>query len=97
MIRLLPESLEEKVPPTGLSHPEKLRKSFDALLGQHVGPAPEGTMIINLQRSYLTYPIYSDGENFALAFGNLVKFCADTRILATKTLIALPPNVFLLP
>ena len=88
-IALLPESLEEKVPPTGLAHPEKWRESFDAWLGEHVGPAPEGTVVINLQRSYLTYPIYSDGENFALAFGKLLKFRADTRILATKTLIAL--------
>ncbi|KFZ20628.1 hypothetical protein V502_03110 [Pseudogymnoascus sp. VKM F-4520 (FW-2644)] len=88
-IALLPESLEEKVPSTGLAHPEKWRESFDAWLGEHVGPAPEGTAIINLQRSYLTYPIYSDGENFALAFGKLLKFRADTRILATKTLLAL--------
>lgn len=90
-IALLPESLEEKVP-SGLAHPEKWRESFEAWLGQHVGPLPEGTVIINLQRSYLTYPIYSDGENFALAFGKLLKFRADIRILATKTLLALAAN-----
>ena len=88
-IALLPESLEENVPATGLAHPEKWRGSFDAWLGKHVGPAPEGTTVINLQRSYLIYPIYSDGENFALAFGKLLKFRADTRMLATKTLLAL--------
>ncbi|KAL5345548.1 hypothetical protein ACLOAV_009298 [Pseudogymnoascus australis] len=91
-IALLPESLEEKVPSTGLAHPEKWRESFEAWLGQHVGPLPEGTVIINLQRSYLTYPIYSDGENFALTFGKLLKFRADTRILATKTLLTLAAN-----
>ncbi|KFY42161.1 hypothetical protein V495_04643 [Pseudogymnoascus sp. VKM F-4514 (FW-929)] len=91
-IALLPESLEEKVPAKGLAHPEKWRESFYAWLSEHVGPTPEGTMIINLQRSYLIYPIYSDGENFALSFGKLLKFRADTRILATKTLLALAAN-----
>ncbi|OBT69983.1 hypothetical protein VE03_00387 [Pseudogymnoascus sp. 23342-1-I1] len=91
-IALLPESLEEKVPSTGLPHPEKWRESFEAWLGQHVGPLPKGTVTINLQRSYLTYPIYSDGENFALAFGKLLKFRTDTRILATKTLLAIATN-----
>lgn len=91
-ISLHPESLEEKVPATGLKHPEKWRESFDTWLAQHVGPLLEGTVIVNLQRSYLIYPIYSDGENFALAFGKLLKFRADTRILATKTLLALAAN-----
>ncbi|KFY29721.1 hypothetical protein V494_08510 [Pseudogymnoascus sp. VKM F-4513 (FW-928)] len=91
-IALLPESLEAKFPATGLQHPEQWRASFDTWLGQHVGPSPEGTVIVNLQRSYLIYPIYTDGENFALAFGKILKFRADMRILATKTLLALAAN-----
>ena len=78
-IALLPESLDEEAPPTGIAHPEKWRESFYTWLGKHVGPSPEGSIIIKLQRSYLAYPIYSDSENFALSFGKLLKFRADTR------------------
>ncbi|ELR06925.1 hypothetical protein VC83_05932 [Pseudogymnoascus destructans] len=72
--------------------PHPTRPTPHTWLGKHVGPSPEGSMIVKLQRSYLTYPIYSDGENFALSFGKLLKFRANTRILATKTLLALAAN-----
>ncbi|KAL5322968.1 hypothetical protein ACEPPN_007494 [Leptodophora sp. 'Broadleaf-Isolate-01'] len=42
--------------------------------------------VIDLDRSYLQYPIYSDPEQFALDFGRVLKFRQDTRLVATKTL-----------
>ncbi|KUI67114.1 hypothetical protein VM1G_03584 [Cytospora mali] len=48
-----------------------------------------GPILVDLQRSYMTYPIYSDGEAFALSFASVLQFRNDTRILATKVLKAL--------
>jgi hypothetical protein len=48
--------------------------------------------VVELARSYLQYPIYSDGESFAHTFGGIMKFRRDTRILATKALLALSQN-----
>lgn len=83
-IALLPESLVENVPKTGLSDPTAWRGQFYTWLEQY--STPGGPMIIDLQRSYLQYPIYSDGESFALTFGTILKFRRDVRVLAGKTL-----------
>ncbi|KAH8800413.1 hypothetical protein F5884DRAFT_825069 [Xylogone sp. PMI_703] len=88
-ISLLPESLAGHVPSTGLPEPAAWREQFYTWLKQYSSAEVTGPMIINLGRSYLTYPIYSDGEGFALAFGSILKFRSDVRILATKTLQSL--------
>lgn len=88
-IALLPESLESHVPSTGLKHPEQWRGHFYEWLGEHITVTPDATVVINLMRSYLQYPIYTDGEGFAKNFGKILKFRADTRVLATKTLLKL--------
>jgi hypothetical protein len=49
----------------------------------------EKPLIVDLVRSYLTYPVYSDGKEFAESFGGMIKFRSDTRNLATKILLAL--------
>ncbi|CAD6442340.1 097f0fb1-c4d8-42d4-bd80-ae142a3ed376 [Sclerotinia trifoliorum] len=46
----------------------------------------ETPVLIELGRSYLQYPIYSDDENFALSFGRILKLRQDVRILATMVL-----------
>ena len=84
LIALMPESLIEKAPKTGLQHPEEWRSTFHTWVSQF--ESPYETRVVELARSYLQYPIYSDGEDFALSFGSILKFRADTRILATAVL-----------
>lgn len=89
-IPLLPESLVDHVPNTGLSKPKAWRGQFYAWLDLHFdNTTTTGPMIVDLQRSYLQYPIYSDGEGFALSFGSILKFRSDVRIIASKTLYSL--------
>ena len=84
LVSLLPESIINHIPKTGLTRPEQWRPTFYAWLAQF--ESPYETRVIELARSYLQYPIYSDGEDFALSFGSILKFRADTRVLATTTL-----------
>jgi hypothetical protein len=49
----------------------------------------EKPLIVDLVRSYLSYPAYSDGKEFAESFGGILKFRSDVRILATKVLVSL--------
>ncbi|RDL34571.1 Uncharacterized protein BP5553_07699 [Venustampulla echinocandica] len=88
-ISLLPESLVDNVPATGLPEPAAWRGQFYTWLEQFSTPEVPGPMVIDLGRSYLTYPIYSDGEAFALSFGSILKPRSDVRVLATKTLQSL--------
>jgi hypothetical protein len=88
-VALLPESLVDQIPKTGLKHPEAWRQQFFEWLGTWSGLKPatmETPILIDLGRSYLQYPIYTDGEEFALSFGNILKFRADVRRIATKAL-----------
>jgi hypothetical protein len=88
-ISLLPESLAMvggDIPRTGLPHPSAWRSEFYTWLEQYSAPTVTGPIIVDLGRSYLQYPIYSDGAGFALSFGNILKFRSDVRLLATKVL-----------
>ncbi|KAI9648177.1 hypothetical protein NHQ30_002809 [Ciborinia camelliae] len=90
-IALLPESLvSEEIPKTGLEHPEAWREQFfgwmEGWTSFGTPPTMETPVLIDLGRSYLQYPIYSDGEEMALAFGGILKFREDVRILATTVL-----------
>lgn len=79
----------------GIPHPERWRAALHRWLGSidndtdvaPTGQRSEGPMIVDLGRSYLTYPIYSDGAGFATSFGNILKFHADARRLATATVL----------
>ncbi|RDW69780.1 hypothetical protein BP6252_08800 [Coleophoma cylindrospora] len=89
LMALHPESLIENIPKYGLTHPEQWRATFYDWLERSSWDNRGERMVIELARSYLQYPIYSDGEGFALAFGDILKFRSDVRILATKTLLNL--------
>jgi hypothetical protein len=89
-IPLIPESIVGYVPKTGLSQPEDWRSTFyNWLLQYQDTPDMTRPTIVELGRSYLQYPIYSDGEGFALSFGGILKIRSDARGLATKTLTSL--------
>lgn len=88
-IPLTPESLVDNIPPTGLPAPEKWRAAFDKWLEQYATRTGVEPVMVNLGRSFVQYPIYSDGEDFAMDFGTILKFRLDIRILATKTLLAM--------
>ena len=90
-ITLLPESLySSPIPKTGSEHPENWRELFEGWLDGYYYFATNGTMnmpvTVELGRSYLQYPIYSDGEEFALSFGGILKFSENLRVLATTVL-----------
>lgn len=87
-ITILPEGLMEETP-TGIAHPEGWRGKFYGWLSQERDTSE--TVVVNLERSYLTYPIYSDLEDFVLDFGKILKFRKEARELATtvlKTLVS---------
>lgn len=89
---LLPEDLPkpaDQVPKTGLEHPEEWRGHFDAWIAQYVTVTEENPVIIDLQRSYLQYPVYYDGEDFVQAFGRMLQFRRDTRDIAGTVLYAM--------
>ena len=87
LIALLPESIVDAIPKTGLRNPEQWRGTFYTWLEQF--QSSDELKIVELGRSYLQYPIHSDGEAFATTFGSILKFRSDVRVLATTTLRAL--------
>lgn len=92
-LSLKPEALVEGgVPRTGIPEPSAWRGQFYSWLDSQSDTAGTGTarlVIVNLQRSYMTYPIYSDGDAFAHTFASVLQFRNDTRTLATKVLSSL--------
>jgi hypothetical protein len=88
-IPLSPESLVDNIPPTGLPSPETWRTTFEAWLEQYATRDGVEPVIVSLGRSFMQYPIYSDGGDFAMEFGLVLKVRADIRDLATKTLLAI--------
>ncbi|KAH7381856.1 hypothetical protein BKA64DRAFT_697669 [Cadophora sp. MPI-SDFR-AT-0126] len=86
-LSIVPEELvKDRIPATGLREPGNWRALFYGWLEQYPKINPDAPYVIELGRSYLKYPIYSDGEGFALSFGGLLKVRSDVRVLATKTL-----------
>ncbi|KAJ0122762.1 lternative oxidase [Diaporthe amygdali] len=87
-LRFQPESLTGD----GLIRTEMWRdKFYDWLEQQQAGPVTgkAGPMVIDLERCYMSYPIYSDGEAFALSFGRMLQLRKDIRVMASKVLRAL--------
>lgn len=73
----------------GLIKTEIWREKFYAWLEQQqAGPmsGKPGPTVIDLERCYMSYPIYSDGEAFALSFGLMLQLREDIRLLASKVL-----------
>jgi hypothetical protein len=85
---LIPESLVTRIPKSGIEKPEQWRALFDKWLDKKF-PYRSGQIIVELGRSYMQYPIYSDGEGFAMTFGGILKFRSDTRLLASAALLEL--------
>ncbi|KFY33811.1 hypothetical protein V495_08256, partial [Pseudogymnoascus sp. VKM F-4514 (FW-929)] len=85
---LKPEYLPSpNLPRTGLAHPEHWRANFTTWIHEHIpARALPAITVVNLQRTYIAYPIYSDGPEIATTFGQLLKFRRDVRVLATSTL-----------
>lgn len=96
---LKPEDLVEGgVPRTGIPDPSAWRGQFYSWLDTQISTAGQGAaslIVVNLQRSYMTYPIYSDGEAFAHTFASVLQFRNDTRALATKVLSSLAERFLL--
>lgn len=93
VLTLKPESIVKRdIPRTGLPQPHAWRGQFYQWLEDQanaIETMSSSPMIVNLQRSYMTYPIHSDGDAFAFSFASLLQFRNDTRVLATKVLKAL--------
>jgi hypothetical protein len=87
------ESLMLNRPITGLEHPEEWRPLFYHWIEENF-PSEEKVLntepiVVDLEQSFLSYPTHSDGHGFAHAFGELLKFRPDTRVLATAVLVEL--------
>ena len=52
-------------------------------------PRPEAPVHVQIQQSFLEYPVQHDGVAFAREFGKILSFREDTRELAAKVLLAL--------
>lgn len=73
----------------GLIKTEIWREKFYAWLEEkQVGPVNgrPGPTVIDLERCYMSWPIYSDGEAFALSFGLMLQLREDIRLLTSKVL-----------
>ncbi|KUJ13919.1 uncharacterized protein LY89DRAFT_150577 [Mollisia scopiformis] len=84
-----PKKFATAMPKAGMDKPEKWGELFHewyADIGeqyQFIGTT-KGPIFIALLRSYLTWPILSDGQAFSTQFGKILKLRADARSLATK-------------
>jgi len=81
-VSLLPESLDRRSK-TGLRHPAEWRQRFDQWLQKH--PAD----VVQLKRSYLTFPVHHDSLAFSNNFGQILRFRVETRRLAAAALYSL--------
>lgn len=79
-----PEKIGGPMTPEGLQYPEQWRGYFYQWLAKNTDVSQP--VVVDLGRSYLQYPIYSDPERFALDFGRILKFRKDARVLATTVL-----------
>ncbi|KAH7364746.1 hypothetical protein BKA65DRAFT_491971 [Rhexocercosporidium sp. MPI-PUGE-AT-0058] len=84
---LLPESLFPNVPASGIEQPDEWRERLSMWIEKYMAIEPEAEpVIIDLEQSFLHYPIYSDGSSLAHSFGDILKFRPDIRRLATTVL-----------
>ncbi|CAD6504223.1 BgTH12-05957 [Blumeria graminis f. sp. triticale] len=87
---LQPENLFPNIPTSGFEHPEEWPRRLNDWLEINIPPpsTPDAKepIVIDLGQSFLHYPTHSDGHAVAHIFGNILKFRADIRELATKAL-----------
>ncbi|KAK0108553.1 hypothetical protein ONS95_003351 [Cadophora gregata] len=84
---LLPERLFNNIPASGIEQPEEWRDRLNIWIEKYMAPEPAAEpVIVDLDQSFLHYPIYSDGQTLAHTFGDILKFRPDIRRLATMVL-----------
>ena len=71
----------------GLIPQENWKAAYEEWLEKQILPGQH--VVIEVDRSFLKYPITSDPEDFVNAFGKILKFGYDAGYLATMTLIKL--------
>jgi hypothetical protein len=84
---LLPESLFENRPTSGLEDPEEWPERLHAWVDRYMVTSPQREpIVVDLEQSLLEYPTHSDGHAMAHTFGGILKFREDARQLATEVL-----------
>ncbi|KAI6717458.1 hypothetical protein PZA11_005548 [Diplocarpon coronariae] len=84
---LLPESLFENIPASGIERPDKWSDKLSVWIDKWMAKTPAAEpVIIDLEQSFLHYPTHSDGRQVAHTFGHILKFRPDIRRLATTIL-----------
>lgn len=82
-----PEQLFGNIPTTGIKNPQDWPHLLGHWINQHIAKEPKKEpIIIDLEQSFLSYPTHSDGHAIAHAFGKILKFRKDFRVLATSVL-----------
>ncbi|CAK7206487.1 hypothetical protein SEUCBS139899_009283 [Sporothrix eucalyptigena] len=89
-LQLLGDQFEPDHPRTGLRHPRAWRQNFDGWLAkQDIHLQSERPVHIQMEQSFLEYPVRDDGDAFVHEFGKILSFRKDTRELAAKVLYEL--------
>lgn len=84
---LLGDQFEPEHPQTGLRYPREWRRFFDEWLEkQHVQISPDAPVHVQIEQSYLEYPVQDDGDAFRREFGKILSFRQDTQQLAAQVL-----------
>lgn len=84
---LLPESLFENIPASGIERPEEWPDRLSVWIDKYMAKVPEEEpVIVDLEQSFLHYPTHSDGHALAHTFGHILKLRPDIRRLATTVL-----------
>lgn len=87
---LLGDQFEPDHPRTGLRHPRSWRRDFDVWLQKQAVRLREDQPVhIQMEQSFLEYPVRDDGDAFVHEFGKILSFRNDTREIAAKVLYAL--------
>jgi hypothetical protein len=73
----------------GQTSQEKWKAAFDEWLGKQIKPGNGMNLLIEVDRSFLKYPVASDDIEFVNIFGKIMKFGYDVGYLATVTLAKL--------
>ncbi|CAK7226450.1 hypothetical protein SBRCBS47491_006236 [Sporothrix bragantina] len=89
-LQLLGDQFEPDHPRTGLRHPRAWRHNFDGwLTKQNVRLQDDRPVHVQMEQSFLEYPVRDDGDAFVHEFGKILSFRNDTRELAAKVLYEL--------
>ncbi|CAK7243793.1 MAG: hypothetical protein STHCBS139747_005321 [Sporothrix thermara] len=89
-LQLLGDQFEPGHPLSGLQRPREWRHDFDEWLAKQGVQLQDGSPVhIQMEQSFLEYPVRDDGDAFVHEFGKILSFRSDSRQLAAKVLYAL--------